>query len=123
MHFSSSTPQIKTSSRRHSNSIERLAGCISPTIEHNKAQILGEKLEMATKLIFPSLEREPDQPLDLHTEVFVSHRGVFLDIGQFSVYVARFIKPKQRPLYPLYMDGETVTFCRMPTTPRPSPRI
>ena len=77
---------------------------------------------MATKLIFPSLEREPDQPLDLHTEVFVSHRGVFLDIGQFSVYVARFIKPKQRPLYPL-MDGETMTFCRMPTTPRPSPRI
>ena len=61
---------------------------------------------MATKLIFvPSSEREPDQPLDLHAEVFVSHRGVFLDIGQFSVYVAKFIKPKQRPLPIVYGWG------------------
>ena len=86
--------------------IERLAGCVSPTIERTKAQVLGEKLEMATKLIFvPSSEREPDQPLDLHTEVFVSHRGVFLDIGQFAVYVAKFIKPKQRPLPIVYGWG------------------
>ena len=86
--------------------IERLAGCLSPTIERTKAQVLGEKLEMATKLIFvPSSEREPDQPLDLHTEVFVSHRGVFLDIGQFAVYVAKFIKPKQRPLPIVYGWG------------------
>ena len=53
----------------------------------------------------PSSEREPDQPLDLHTEVFVSHRGVFLDIGQFAVYVAKFIKPKQRPLPIVYGWG------------------
>ncbi|CAL1170847.1 unnamed protein product [Cladocopium goreaui] len=86
--------------------IERLAGCVSPTIERTKAQVLGEKLEMATKLIFvPSSEREPDQPLDLHTEVFVSHRGVFLDIGQFAVYVAKCIKPKQRPLPIVYGWG------------------
>ncbi|CAL1173822.1 unnamed protein product [Cladocopium goreaui] len=86
--------------------IERLAGCVSPTIERTKAQVLGEKLEMATKLIFvPSSEREPDQPLDLHTEVFVSHRGVFLDIGQFAVYVAKFIKPRQRPLPIVYGWG------------------
>ena len=86
--------------------IERLAGCVSPTIERTKAQVLGEKLEMATKLIFvPSSEREPDQPLDLHTEVFVSHRGVFLDIGQFAVYVAKFIKPRQRPLPIVYGCG------------------
>ena len=86
--------------------IERLAGCVSPTIERTKAQVLGEKLEMATKLIFvPSSEREPDQPLDLHTEVFVSHRGVFLDIGQFAVYVAKFIKPRQSPLPIVYGWG------------------
>ncbi|CAL1157497.1 unnamed protein product [Cladocopium goreaui] len=86
--------------------IERLAGCVSPTIERTKAQVLGEKLEMATKLIFvPSSEQEPDQPLDLHTEVFVSHRGVFLDIGQFAVYVAKFIKPRQRPLPIVYGWG------------------
>ncbi|CAL1139216.1 unnamed protein product [Cladocopium goreaui] len=83
-----------------------LQGPLSPTIERTKAQVLGEKLEMATKLIFvPSSEREPDQPLDLHTEVFVSHRGVFLDIGQFAVYVAKFIKPKQRPLPIVYGWG------------------
>ena len=101
--------------------IERLAGCVSPTIERTKAQVLGEKLEMATKLIFvPSSEREPDQPLDLHTEVFVSHRGVFLDIGQFAVYVAKFIKPKQRSLYPLFMAGATVTLCLMLRMPKRS---
>ena len=37
-----------------------------------------------------------------HIEVFVSHRGVFLDIGQFAVYVAQFIKPKGRPLPLVY---------------------
>ena len=73
--------------------IDRLAGCISPVINRTKAQILGEKFEMATKLVsVPSATRERDEPLDLHTEVFVSHCGVFLDIGQFAVYVAKFIK-------------------------------
>ena len=91
---------------------------MSPTIERTKAQVLGEKLEMATKLIFvPSSEREPDQPLDLHTEVFVSHRGVFLDIGQFAVYVAKFIKPKQRPL-PIVYGWGIVTSCQMLRTQR-----
>ncbi|CAL1147165.1 unnamed protein product, partial [Cladocopium goreaui] len=76
----------------------RLAGCISPVINRTKSQILGEKLEMATKLVFvPSATREKDEPLDLHSKVFVSHCGVFLDIGQFAVYVAKFIKPKGRP--------------------------
>ena len=54
---------------------------------------MGEKFEMATKLVsVPSATRERDEPLDLHTEVFVSPCGVFLDIGQFAVYVAKFIK-------------------------------
>ena len=58
---------------------------------------------MATKLVFvPSATRERDEPLDLHSEVFVSHCGVFLDIGQFAVYVAKFIKPKGRPLPLVY---------------------
>jgi len=84
-----------------------LAGCISPTIERTKAQVLGEKFEMATKLVYCSLRytREKDELLDLHQEVFVSHRGVFLDIGQFAVYVAKFIKPKQRPLPIVYGWG------------------
>ena len=97
--------------------IERLAGCISPTIERTKAQVLGEKLEMATKLVFvPASEREHDQPLDLHQEVFVSHRGVFLDIGQFSVYVARF-SPSSA-----HCPGATGASCLMRTRPRRLPR-
>ena len=70
-----------------------------PHHRETKAQVLGEKFEMATKLVYCSLRytREKDELLDLHQEVFVSHRGVFLDIGQFAVYVAKFIKPKQRP--------------------------
>ena len=63
---------------------------------------------MATKLVYCfSLRytREKDELLDLHQEVFVSHRGVFLDIGQFAVYVAKFIKPKQRPLPIVYGWG------------------
>ena len=97
--------------------IERLAGCISPTIERTKAQVLGEKLEMATKLVFvPASEREHDQPLDLHQEVFVSHRGVFLDIGQFSVYVARF-SPSSA-----HCPGATGASCLTRTRPRRLPR-
>eukprot|EP00435_Cladocopium_sp_Y103_P054949 s1214_g18.t1 len=79
--------------------IERLAGCVSPTIERSKAQVYGERLDFATKLVFVhDPNREKDEPLDLHKEVFICHRGVFLDIGQFAVYVAKFIVPKKRPL-------------------------
>eukprot|EP00435_Cladocopium_sp_Y103_P018363 s2259_g4.t1 len=79
--------------------IERLAGCVSPTIERSKAQVYGERLDFATKLVFvPNSDREKDEPLDLHKEVFICHRGVFLDIGQFTVYVAKFIVPKKKPL-------------------------
>eukprot|EP00435_Cladocopium_sp_Y103_P062604 s253_g24.t1 len=79
--------------------IERLAGCISPVIGRTKAQVYGERLDFAAKLVFvPAPDREKDEPLDLHREVFVSHRGVFLDVGQFSVYVAKFFAPKKQPL-------------------------
>ena len=82
-----------------------------PVINRTKSQILGEKLEMATKLVFvPSATRERDEPLDLHSEVFVSHCGVFFDIGQFAVYVAKFIKPKGRPLPLVY--GWNDQWCR-----------
>ena len=83
--------------------IERLAGAISPTFDRSKEQILGERLDYATKLVFvPSKTREVDEPLDLHKEVFISHRGVFLDIGQFAVYVAKILKPKKKPLPLVY---------------------
>jgi hypothetical protein len=68
-----------------------LAGCISPTIERTKAQVLGEKFEMATKLVYCSLRytREKDELLDLHQEVFVRgglHQGIEKD---FNCHVNR----------------------------------
>ena len=58
---------------------------IRPTIERTKEQILGEKMDIAIFVL--SAIREKDEPLDLDAEVFVSHRGVVLDIGQFAVYI------------------------------------
>ena len=58
-----------------------------------------EKLEVATRLVFvPAAGREETDPLNLHEEVFVNHRGVFLDIGQFAVYVAKILVPYGKPL-------------------------
>ena len=83
--------------------IERLAGAISPSFDRSKEQIMGERLDYATKLVFvPSKSREKDEPLDLHKEVFISHCGVFLDIGQFAVYVAKILNPKKKPLPLVY---------------------
>ena len=80
--------------------IERLASCIVPSNERSKSQIMGEeKLEVATRLVFvPAAGREETDPLNLHEEVFVNHRGVFLDIGQFAVYVAKILVPYGKPL-------------------------
>ena len=83
--------------------IERLAGAISPTFDRTKEQVLGERLDYATKIVFvPSRTRQKYEPLDLHKEVFISHRGVFLDIGQFAVYVAKILKPKDKTLPLVY---------------------
>ena len=46
----------------------------------------------------PKTDREDDEPIDIGKEAFVNHRGVFLDIGQFAVYVQKMLKPKGLPL-------------------------
>lgn len=105
------------------NFIERLAGAISPSFERSKEQILGEKLDYATRLVFvPSASREKDEPLDLHKEVFISHCGVFLDIGQFAVYVSKILKPKGSPSLSS-TAGRTTTSSRTQKQPKGSQRI
>ena len=94
--------------------IERLAGCVSPTIERTKAQVLGEKLEMATKLIFvPSSEREPDQPLDLHTARCLCHIGASFSTLANSQSMWQSSSSRSKDPYPLFMAGATVTSCQM----------
>ena len=61
---------------------------------------------MSTRLVFvPAAGREETDPLDLHEEVFVNHRGVFLDIGQFAVYVGKILVPYTANLCPLWPGG------------------
>ena len=45
---------------------------LSPVFDRTKEQVLGDKLDYATKLVFvPAASREKDEPLDLH----ISHCG------------------------------------------------
>ena len=79
-----------------------LGASVRPLIAR-RSRSLYDRLGNATKLVFvPAASREKDEPLDLHKEAFVSHRGVFLDIGQFAFYVAKILKLKQKPLPLVY---------------------